>query len=797
MSAVLISMNEEQARGEKIWKDLFCQLDNSYTVFHNYPLRSLPSSQINTEYSRFDRIPWIVFHNNDFRIVIPSEEVQENNIDSLVKKTKALDSFIGLRIPEYRKYKNRNRNKAYFTKPVVVFCRTEYEYDERIKPIWESRKSSFIRCKRWYFFNCNLFEDNEKLRGFVNLFRMHLEEIFTKAKQSLENEAIISKRQKEVLSGQQNKYKIMGVAGSGKTITLIQKALKSVAEGKRVLIVVKNNALETSLADRIDPIIDDQHIDPTILTIDRLLYWTDPDCRVHDGKTLDLETKKRLYDAAAEHIIDHPELVGLKYDVILVDEAQDFSSNRFRALSKFWVNDKDSELLVFGDVMQDISGCSMRDPDEKNPAIRRPSLTGFDFPGRWTIWKECYRAKNNVSKIYREFAEKYHLTKVFGGEDKDVQQEQPSLFNSEDYQSLPVGDFYCFYSGNRETIISKAVSLLGKLSGENGLYNNNLGTIAILSTKHDDLDEVRKQIKEKYGALRMLTTEDRDAKRDMGLNVYSDEDLVVSTIHSFKGFEKDTVLLIISGNPPVYRNNVIFSGLSRAKERLVVLLSEELGEYKSFFDDYQKELLNNCKMFESFFSSIVELIEVNSAKWDDYTLLVGGKNANNDYTSLINRIGYVYIYFSRYVYEYYVSFRSLFEKMNLGTSSKETISVLSVGCGPAPDLFAIQALLAPDGGLEKKIKYVGIDIATWNGWEDDYKVGRMGSKRIVYDSLSLDSSFHFGPENGDVIKFLEHEEMFDFDIIHFPCSFIEIKQSENGTIVIDKMLQMLQKRLKK
>lgn len=811
MPATLISMDQEQARRERIWTELFEQLDESYTVFHNYPLRYNYDKQNDFQYQW---IPWIVFHNRDFNYVIPDENLGDD-IRFFNDYNKYIDKIFQQRIPEYRNRANNRNERRIFNKSGILFCFSRETLYNRIDQKRDRNNRIFCHATSDLISFCNYFSqnclDDEELGRYVDCFRIILHDIYTK--NIRDNASSLNKQQTAILTGR--RHRILGVAGSGKTLMLVKKAAISVSEGKSVLVVVFNNTLETHLSDRIDLKLGNNEnnvkfIVPDVLTIDSLLLRNHPDYNTIKKQHPDKKRILEWYEESAINIIQHPEIIKRKYDVILVDEAQDFSEIKFEALSKFWKNDDHSEVVIVGDVMQDINCCSQPVP---NSRTKRPSVRGFGFSGGWEIWKQSYRSKVKLNDIFSSFAKRFHLSEVFEEKSEDSNPGQGELFSTE-YQtgepvlSLPVGDYYCYYPCNKNTIYDKAVSLIGKLAGDNGIYNDDFGSIAILSDKINDLIEIKRIINERHQGWRVLSSfsddqkQDRITKREFGVFVSQNKDLCLSTISSFKGLEKDTIILIVSGMiiaDEMKDCSIIYSGITRARKRLIVLLNEnaDSAEFRVFFKEKQKRLLSDFNsMTASYYSNIKELLEMNKEKWNCISLEVGGGAANNDYSSLIDRIYYAYMFFPRYVYEYFISFKSLFARKRFQIRQKGNVSVLSVGCGPAPDLFAIQSLLNSDDLEGIKIKYVGIDIAAWNEWDCDYKAGENGSRRIVFDSPVIDSSFHYGPEQGDVLEFLKQEEEFDFDIIHFPCSYIEIKKAENGEIG-NEMMRLISDKIKK
>jgi hypothetical protein len=64
----------------------------------------------------------------------------------------------------------------------------------------------------------------------------------------------------------------------------------------------------------------------------------------------------------------------------------------------------------------------------------------------------------------------------------------------------------------------------------------------------------------------------------------------LSSTHSFKGFESPFIVLLVSSKDSP---EVVYTGLTRAKENLVVFLEED-GSYTDFFSKHLNKLEVDC-----------------------------------------------------------------------------------------------------------------------------------------------------------------------------------------------------------
>jgi len=142
---------------------------------------------------------------------------------------------------------------------------------------------------------------------------------------------------------------IEGCAGSGKTMLALELCRRAVSEGQRVLLVCFNKMLSSHLAD----VFPEGHVS-TFHQLCLDLCGLDSPERT-DAEYWNEELPNRALDAAAES--------STRFDLIVVDEGQDFSDSWWLVLETLIRDDDEARIFVFRDNNQNIYGRSQSLPD--------------------------------------------------------------------------------------------------------------------------------------------------------------------------------------------------------------------------------------------------------------------------------------------------------------------------------------------------------------------------------------------------------------------------------------------------
>lgn len=172
---------------------------------------------------------------------------------------------------------------------------------------------------------------------------------------------------------------LWGVAGSGKTIILIERAKKIACDNPnaRILITCFNKSLAGYLH-----LIFSKHKNIEAMHFHEVSrkYW---------GKSPISEYEKLL-----EHVKNHPVADELKFDTILIDEAQDFDPCWFSILLELIKDKENGDFLIVGDGMQSLY---------KTSKISWKSI-GIQAQGRIKYLRKNYRNSTEIANVASLFS---------------------------------------------------------------------------------------------------------------------------------------------------------------------------------------------------------------------------------------------------------------------------------------------------------------------------------------------------------------------------------------------------------
>ncbi len=307
-----------------------------------------------------------------------------------------------------------------------------------------------------------------------------------------------------------NRITVSGGPGTGKTWLAMEHARAETLRGARVALLCYNRALAMALQQTATTWPNDEQ-PAVIATLHRLaLDWTgeavpDP---VPDG-FFDAQPG-RLQEAAAER---EPQE---RFDIVLVDEAQDFAAPWWGAVHALLADPQDSQLVVFRDDEQSLYG--------------RPPITLQDAV--------AVELRENVRNT-RQIADL--LAAIPGGEHDTCRGlDGPSVE---------------FHETAAEDVADRAADIADALIAS-GAWRP--GDVALLTTwrRHPRQQGLAAELgPEGFSAL-----------------LADDRDLAVSTVQSFKGLERPVVVLAVNGfHPGAEADDVLRVGASRATHLLIVV----------------------------------------------------------------------------------------------------------------------------------------------------------------------------------------------------------------------------------
>lgn len=380
--------------------------------------------------------------------------------------------------------------------------------------------------------------------------------------------------------------KIKGVAGSGKTLVLAKRAVNAhIRTGGEILILTYNLSLKNYIHDRISDVRENFYWSNFYITNYHQFFKTQANNYNLEIQSLNDWQNVSFFESVKRYI--H------KYDVVLIDEIQDYEQSWIDIITKYFTH-FETEFVVFGDEKQNIYE---RKLDENNNIIVRQIQGDWnkslnrqkELNPSFRMTNEIYVILLNFQKMF--FGEKYNFD--FESNLPEIIKKQPKqLFL--DYRDQKIYEYHYFYSFNADLLFEIIYNVLEL----NQIHSSDVG---ILCSKVELLREldflIRTQKKEKT----TTTFESMEEYHRIGQNKKEIEELrrfkknnfwmktgtiKLSTTHSFKGWEVNTLFLIIENekenNSEFTNSELIYTALTRARRNLIVF---NLGNktYNSFF----------------------------------------------------------------------------------------------------------------------------------------------------------------------------------------------------------------------
>ena len=217
---------------------------------------------------------------------------------------------------------------------------------------------------------------------------------------SLEQGRIItltSEQERHVLPSPGQHQRLRGVAGSGKTLVIAQRAARLAEQRKKVLIITYNITLWHYIRDHVSRAkhqfswdqIEFSHFHgfcKNYLSENNIMWPSD------GSSSGDLVLSETVPKLVQESKISGLNIKNRQYDAILIDEGQDFEKLWYLALCEFL--SENDELLLVVDEMQNLYKRNLTWID---------SMSGTKFRGRWRQLKESYRLPDPVIEKVNKF----------------------------------------------------------------------------------------------------------------------------------------------------------------------------------------------------------------------------------------------------------------------------------------------------------------------------------------------------------------------------------------------------------
>lgn len=379
-----------------------------------------------------------------------------------------------------------------------------------------------------------------------------------------------NKKQLALIESLPKHQKIKGVAGSGKSLVLAARAVNALERTKgKILIVTFNITFRNYLHDRISEVRGFYcHNDFTIVSYHSFINAECNNLGIATGDLGDFESLESHYNDINlfANVVDKT----IKYDAIFIDEAQDFLYEWQQILVKYFLKEN-GEFVLFGDEKQNIYQRTLE--DKKIKTI---------IPGAWNTLSQSYR----LAKKSTELADAFQ--KQFFTQDYEIdalsQQLRFDLSDNtiETLRYVYTHDIINELAGVRQLIIKEQIhpNDIVFLGDNKELMRKIDYTLRQDGERTDttftSLEEYNYLKSNQSGNLEAMDRElERPRKVAFRMNSGCTK---ISTTHSFKGWESNTIILAISTNSSddtngdeINNDELVYTGLTRCKKNLIIL----------------------------------------------------------------------------------------------------------------------------------------------------------------------------------------------------------------------------------
>lgn len=356
----------------------------------------------------------------------------------------------------------------------------------------------------------------------------------------------LSENQEQILSAMfdmfNKKIAIRGLAGTGKTILLAQRAVDVVNERKRVLILTKTKPLNkflkllTNISDNRLTIT---HVDYFVRSVCK--KYNEPYSHPRDADDTNQHFEQYNPNKCLDMFEKYPEE---KYDLILVDEAQDFYKDWYEALC--FAKKDDGQIVFFYDPFQEQIDDSMISSLETAEDVTKYPLK-INF-------RNTFEINNLLQKLIKNF---YPDSKLFYDKPLENHGEKPQLIEVND----------------RNDQIIKVTELINKLVNKEKIVPRDIAVIYDGSIKAPTKNDLSITTEIKKNGFEVISAEDYS---EPYLNKSKENCITLDSIRRFKGLEKTVIIVTNLGeiNKETVKN--LYTGLSRARAHLVIISNKKV-----------------------------------------------------------------------------------------------------------------------------------------------------------------------------------------------------------------------------
>ena len=345
---------------------------------------------------------------------------------------------------------------------------------------------------------------------------------------------------------------IKGLAGTGKTIIAAKAATKEKYKDKKVLMLTKTKGLSQFLKVLVKRNPQSKTANLRIASIDNFVSETSRRLKLPQSSFPNNKNEmRRFFDydnpKKCKKIFD--EFPNERFDLVLVDEAQDFHVNWFVALNS--IVKFAGSIVYFYDPLQTTI------PNSMSEILKTPSKINFSVSSFNVNYRNTSAISNLLSKLIKKYFPNEQL--IYSGHSDTNKGRRPTLIEANSF----------------EEIVTKTIEQVKNLISKEKFKPMDMGVLGVDSmrpsnygTKMSMSNELKrlglKVINAWDYSLPYLDTKETKAKNE-------ENDITFSDVRSFKGLEKEVIILVNFSEINEKTVQQIYTGLSRARGDLIII----------------------------------------------------------------------------------------------------------------------------------------------------------------------------------------------------------------------------------
>lgn len=342
-----------------------------------------------------------------------------------------------------------------------------------------------------------------------------------------------------------------GLAGTGKTILAAKIALNEIYREKKVLLLTKTNGLTRFLYVQLkknDPKNDLKNLQ--IYNIDSFVPRVARRLGIPINSPKRSMTKSELGEYFDNYIPQMCRSIfeskpSQKYDLVIVDEGQDFHKSWFSPLES--ITKEDGQFLLFFDPLQNTLE---NQTDSMGEILKKPNEIGyFSFP-----LTANYRNSSSISYLLA------NLIKEFFPKELNYSQHASESFKGKKPELIEINSF--------DELVIKVIEKVQSLINNDKIKPKDIGIIGVenmMPSKNNGKLSMTKKLKELD--LTVLGAEEYSDAYEPG----GENSITFENYRRFKGLEKRAIILVNIFDINKDSVEKIYTGLSRARGDLTVI----------------------------------------------------------------------------------------------------------------------------------------------------------------------------------------------------------------------------------